>query len=245
VLAEDTRNSKKLFLEHKISSKLVSYNDFSSQSKISSIIKHLKEGKNISLISDAGTPLVSDPGHELVSQVISDKIRIESIPGPSSVISGLITSGFKNNKFIFEGFLPKKNNELMTLLSIFNHETRTIVCFESPHRIRKTLRTMRDVLDKNRKISIAREITKIHETILRGTIEEMGHISDTDSNLSRGELVIVLEGSDKEYDDFDRKLDYLHTSLSKDISLKQFSKVFSKISNQSAKEIYNKYKESV
>jgi 16S rRNA (cytidine1402-2'-O)-methyltransferase len=245
VLAEDTRNSKKLFLEHKISSKLVSYNDFSSQAKISSIIKHLKEGKNISLISDAGTPLVSDPGHELVSQVISDKIRIESIPGPSSVISGLITSGFKNNKFIFEGFLPKKNNELMTLLSIFNHETRTIVCFESPHRIRKTLRTMRDVLDKNRKISIAREITKIHETILRGTIEEMGHISDTDSNLSRGELVIVLEGSDKEYDDFDRKLDYLHTSLSKDISLKQFSKVFSKISNQSAKEIYNKYKESV
>ena len=245
VLAEDTRNSKKLFLEHKISSKLVSYNDFSSQSKISSIIKHLKEGKNISLISDAGTPLVSDPGHELVSQVISDKIRIESIPGPSSVISGLITSGFKNNKFIFEGFLPKKNNELMTLLSIFNHETRTIVCFESPHRIRKTLITMRDVLDKNRKISIAREITKIHETILRGTIEEMSHISDTDSNLSRGELVIVLEGSDKEYDDFDRKLDYLHTSLSKDISLKQFSKVFSKISNQSAKEIYNKYKESV
>jgi 16S rRNA (cytidine1402-2'-O)-methyltransferase len=245
VLAEDTRNSKKLFLEHKISSKLVSYNDFSSQAKISSIIKHLKEGKNISLISDAGTPLVSDPGHELVSQVITDKIRIESIPGPSSVISGLITSGFKNNKFIFEGFLPKKNNELMTLLSIFNHETRTIVCFESPHRIRKTLRTMRDVLDKNRKISIAREITKIHETILRGTIEEMGHISDTDSNLSRGELVIVLEGSDKEYDDFDRKLDYLHTSLSKDISLKQFSKVFSKISNQSAKEIYNKYKESV
>jgi 16S rRNA (cytidine1402-2'-O)-methyltransferase len=245
VLAEDTRNSKKLFLEHKISSKLVSYNDFSSQAKISSIIKHLKDGKNISLISDAGTPLVSDPGHELVSQVISDKIRIESIPGPSSVISGLITSGFKNNKFIFEGFLPKKNNELMTLLSIFNHETRTIVCFESPHRIRKTLRTMRDVLDKNRKISIAREITKIHETILRGTIEEMCHISDTDSNLSRGELVIVLEGSDKEYDDFDRKLDYLHTSLSKDISLKQFSKVFSKISNQSAKEIYNKYKESV
>lgn len=245
VLAEDTRNSKKLFLEHKISSKLVSYNDFSSQSKISLIIKHLKDGKNISLISDAGTPLVSDPGHELVSQVISNKIRIESIPGPSSVISGLITSGFKNNKFVFEGFLPKKNNELINLLSIFNHETRTIVCFESPHRIRKTLRTMKDVLDKNRKISIAREITKIHETILRGTIEEMCHISDTDSNLSRGELVIVLEGSDKEYDDFDKKLDYLHTSLSKDISLKQFSKVFSKISNQSAKEIYNKYKESV
>ena len=107
VLAEDTRNSKKLFVAHKIASKLVSNNDFSSQKKISSIIKHLKDGKTVSLISDAGTPLVSDPGHELVSQVISEKIKVESIPGPSSVISGLITSGFKNNKFIFEGFLPK------------------------------------------------------------------------------------------------------------------------------------------
>jgi len=245
VLAEDTRNSKKLFLAHKISSKLVSYNDFSSQAKIFSILKHLKDGKTISLISDAGTPLVSDPGHELVSQVISEKIRIESIPGPSSVISGLITSGFKNKKFVFEAFLPKKTNELNSLLSIFNYETRTIVCFESPHRIKKTLKAMRDILDKNRKISIAREMTKIHETILRGTIEEISHISDTDSNLSKGELVIVLEGSDNEYDDFDKKLDYLHKSLSKDISLRQFSKVFSKISNQSAKEIYNKYKESV
>ena len=94
VLAEDTRNSKKLFVAHKISSKLVSYNDYSSQKKNSSIIKQLKDGKNISLISDAGTPLVSDPGHELVSQVISEKIDVESIPGPSSVISGLITSGF-------------------------------------------------------------------------------------------------------------------------------------------------------
>jgi len=243
VLAEDTRNSKKLFVAHKITSKLVSYNDFSSQKKNSSIVKHLKDGKTISLISDAGTPLVSDPGHELVSQVISEKINVESIPGPSSVISGLITSGFKNNKFIFEGFLPKKSNELKSLLSKCNFETKTIVFFESPYRIKKTLKTMRDVLGKNRRISIAREMTKMHETILRGTIEEMNHIADVDLNLSRGEIVIVLEGSNKENDDFDNKLDYLYESLSHDISLKQFSKVFSKISKQSAKEIYNKYKE--
>ena len=222
---------------------MVSYNDFSSQTKISSIIKHLKNGKTISLISDAGTPLVSDPGYELVSKVISEKINIESIPGPSSVISGLITSGFKNNKFIFEGFLPKKSGELKSLLSTFNFETRTIILFESPHRIKKTLKIMQDLLGKNRRISIAREMTKIHETILRGTIEEMNHIADMDSNLSRGEIVIILEGSDKKNDDFDKKLDYLHASLSNDLSLKQFSKVFSKISNQSAKEIYNKYKE--
>ena len=243
VLAEDTRNSKKLFVAHKIASKLVSYNDFSSQKKISSIIKHLKDGKTISLISDAGTPLVSDPGHELVSQVISEKIKVESIPGPSSVISGLITSGFKNNKFIFEGFLPKKSNELKSLLSKCNYETKTTVFFESPYRIKKTLKVMRDVLGENRRISIAREMTKMHETILRGTIEELNHIADVDLNLTRGEIVIVLEGSDKRDDELDNKLDYLYSALSNDLSLKQFSKVFSKISKQSAKEIYNKYKE--
>ncbi len=243
VLAEDTRNSKKLFLAHKISSKLISYNDFSSKTKISSIIKSLKNGKTISLISDAGTPLISDPGHELVSQVISEKIKVESIPGPSSVISGLITSGFKNNKFIFEGFLPRKSSELKLLLSNCNYESKTIVFFESPHRIKKTLKVMRNVLNKNRRISIAREMTKMHETILRGSIEEMNHLAGADSNLSRGEIVIILEGSDNKNDDFDKKLDYLHASLSNDLSLKQFSKVFSKISNQSAKEIYNKYKE--
>ena len=243
VLAEDTRNSKKLFLAHKISSKLISYNDFSSKTKISSIIKSLKNGKTISLISDAGTPLISDPGHDLVSQVISEKIKVESIPGPSSVISGLITSGFKNNKFIFEGFLPRKSSELKLLLSNCNYESKTIVFFESPHRIKKTLKVMRNVLNKNRRISIAREMTKMHETILRGSIEEMNHLAGADSNLSRGEIVIILEGSDNKNDDFDKKLDYLHASLSNDLSLKQFSKVFSKISNQSAKEIYNKYKE--
>ena len=243
VLAEDTRNSKKLFVAHKISSKLVSYNDYSSQKKNSSIIKQLKDGKNISLISDAGTPLVSDPGHELVSQVISEKIDVESIPGPSSVISGLITSGFKNNKFIFEGFLPKKSSELKSLLSTYNYETKTIIFFESPYRIKKTLKVMRDIFGKNRRISIAREMTKMHETILRGTIEEMNLIADVDLNLSRGEIVIVLDGSDKKNEEFDNKLDYLYASLSNDLSLKQFSKIFSKISRQSAKEIYNKYKE--
>ena len=243
VLAEDTRNSKKLFLAHKIQSKLVSYTDFSSQTKISSIINHLKDGKTISLISDAGTPLVSDPGHELVSQVISEKINVESIPGPSSVISGLVTSGFKNNKFIFEGFLPKKSSELRLLFSECNYESRTIIFFESPHRIKKTLKIMKDILDKNRRVSIAREMTKMHETILRGTIEKMNHIADEDSNLSKGEIVIVLEGTNEKNDDLDKKLDYLYEALSNELSLKQFSKVFSKISNKSAKEIYNRYKE--
>ena len=245
VLAEDTRESKKLFQKYYIKSKLISYNDHSSQSKIDSMIVKLKSGTNISLISDAGTPLVSDPGHELVSQTIDKNIRVESIPGPTAVISGLITSGFKNTKFVFEGFLPKKKNELRKLLSEFNYESRTIIFFESPHRIRNTLKIMMDILGKKRKVSIAREITKMHENILRGSLEEINSIAEQDPNLARGELVITLDGVKQKHEYFIKELDDLYFSLREDISLKKFSKVFSKVSNLSSKEIYNKFKEKV
>ena len=245
VLAEDTRESKKLFQKYDIKSKLISYNDHSSQSKIDSMIVKLKSGTNISLISDAGTPLVSDPGHELVSQTIDKNIRVESIPGPTAVISGLITSGFKNTKFVFEGFLPKKKNELRKLLSEFNYESRTIIFFESPHRIRNTLKIMMDILGKKRKVSIAREITKMHENILRGSLEEINSIAEQDPNLARGELVITLDGVKQKHEYFIKELDDLYFSLREDISLKKFSKVFSKVSNLSSKEIYNKFKEKV
>lgn len=245
VLAEDTRESKKLFLKYGIASKLLSFNDYSSQSKIDSIITKLKNGSKISLISDAGTPLVSDPGHELVSQTIDEKIRVESIPGPTAVISGLITSGFNNTKFVFEGFLPKKKNELRKLLSEFNYEPRTIIFFESPHRIRNTLKIMIEVLGEKRKVSIAREVTKIHENIIRGSLEEINSIAKQDPNLSRGELVISLEGVAQKHEHFIKDLDHLYFSLREDISLKKFSKIFSKVSNLSSKEIYNKFKEKV
>ena len=243
VLAENTKTSKKLFSSHGINSKLVSFNDFSSNTKIVSLIGKLKDGYSISLISDAGTPLISDPGFNLVSQAIDENIRIESIPGPSAVIAGLITSGIDNQKFIFEGFLPKKNNELKKTFSKLNYESRTTIFFESPHRIIKSLKVMEQILDSRRKISIARELTKMHETILRGTIGEVASFVEKDPNLTRGEIVLIFEGTNNNFSDFDEKLDELFNSLKKEVSLKKFSKVFSRITNFSAKEIYNKYKE--
>lgn len=245
VLAENTKTSQKLFSAHGINSKLVSFNDFSSNTKIVSLLRKLKGGDSISLISDAGTPLISDPGFNLVSQAIDANIRIESIPGPSAVIAGLITSGIDNQKFIFEGFLPKKNNELKKTFSKLNYESRTTIFFESPHRIIKSLKVMEQILDSRRKISIARELTKMHETILRGTIGEVASFVEKDPNLTRGEIVLIFEGTDNNFSDFDEKLDELFNSLKKEVSLKKFSKVFSRITNFSAKEIYNKYKESV
>ena len=243
VLAENTKTSKKLFSSHGINSKLVSFNDFSSNTKIVSLLGKLKDGYSISLISDAGTPLISDPGFNLVSQAIDENIRIESIPGPSAVIAGLITSGIDNQKFIFEGFLPKKNNELKKTFSKLNYESRTTIFFESPHRIIKSLKVMEQILDSRRKISIARELTKMHETILRGTIGEVASFIEKDPNLTRGEIVLIFEGTNNNFSDFDEKLDELFNSLKKEVSLKKFSKVFSRITNFSAKEIYNKYKE--
>ena len=245
VLAENTKTSQKLFSAHGINSKLVSFNDYSSNTKIVSLLRKLKGGDSISLISDAGTPLISDPGFNLVSQAIDANIRIESIPGPSAVIAGLITSGIDNQKFIFEGFLPKKNNELKKTFSKLNYESRTTIFFESPHRIIKSLKVMEQILDSRRKISIARELTKMHETILRGTIGEVSSFVEKDPNLTRGEIVLIFEGTDNNFSDFDEKLDELFNSLKKEVSLKKFSKVFSRITNFSAKEIYNKYKESV
>ena len=245
VLAENTKTSQKLFLAHGINSKLVSFNDFSSNTKIVSLLRKLKGGDSISLISDAGTPLISDPGFNLVSQAIDANIRIESIPGPSAVIAGLITSGIDNQKFIFEGFLPKKNNELKKTFLKLNYESRTTIFFESPHRIIKSFKVMEQILDNRRKISIARELTKMHETILRGTIGEVSSFVEKDPNLTRGEIVLIFEGTDNNFSDFDEKLDELFNSLKKEVSLKKFSKVFSRITNFSAKEIYNKYKESV
>ena len=245
VLAENTKTSQKLFSAHGINSKLVSFNDFSSNTKIVSLLRKLKGGDSISLISDAGTPLISDPGFNLVSQAIDANIRIESIPGPSAVIAGLITSGIDNQKFIFEGFLPKKNNELKKTFSKLNYESRTTIFFESPHRIIKSFKVMEKILDSRRKISIARELTKMHETILRGTIGEVSSFVEKDPNLTRGEIVLIFEGTDNNFSDFDEKLDELFNSLKKEVSLKKFSKVFSRITNFSAKEIYNKYKESV
>ena len=245
VLAENTKTSQKLFSAHGINSKLVSFNDFSSNTKIVSLLRKLKGGDSISLISDAGTPLISDPGFNLVSQAIDANIRIESIPGPSAVIAGLISSGIDNQKFIFEGFLPKKNNELKKTFLKLNYESRTTIFFESPHRIIKSFKVMEQILDNRRKISIARELTKMHETILRGTIGEVSSFVEKDPNLTRGEIVLIFEGTDNNFSDFDEKLDELFNSLKKEVSLKKFSKVFSRITNFSAKEIYNKYKESV
>lgn len=197
VLAEDTRTAMKLLqhfdLPHK---KLLSFFEENEEERIPGVIALLKEGKNVALISESGTPLISDPGFKLVRQTIKEKLSLESIPGPTALIAALTVSGLPTNAFIFAGFLPKKDVKRKKFLQELEVATKnlkqvkTVVFYESPHRLIKTLQTVKEVFG-DVDIVIARELTKLHEEVVRGTVEEM--LVYFNKVKPRGEFVTVLK----------------------------------------------------
>ncbi len=192
ILCEDTRTTAKLLQKYDIKTPTLSYHSHSKLSKVEKIFSLLLEGKNMALVSDAGTPTISDPGVLLISQ-IRDRmpdVQIVPIPGPSAVIAALSASGFPSSDFLFLGFLPhKKGRE--TLFKEIAESKRTVVFYESPHRITKTLSSLKEHL-KNRKIAIARELTKIHEEIVFGTPEEFLAYLNNNKEKIRGEFVVMV-----------------------------------------------------
>lgn len=192
VAAEDTRHSKILLNKYEINTPLLSFHSYSSENKLQKIIELLKEGKNIALISDAGTPGISDPAYNLIQAALQNDIKISPIPGPSSLLAGLILSGLPMNRFLYIGFLPVKKGRqtlLKTLAKQQNEDRKTIVIFESPHRLLKTLQQLQEYLG-DIKISACREMTKIHEEAIRDNIKEVyEHFL---SYPPRGEFVLVI-----------------------------------------------------
>lgn len=197
VLCEDTRVTAKLLNHLSISKKMVSFNDFNEDQKTSAVISDLTSGKNIALVSDAGTPLISDPGYKLVREVLGKNIHFESIPGPSALISALVVSGLPPDKFLFLGYLPKKEgkrkktlSDLFTILqSMEDKKMRpTVIVFESPHRLLKSLNSIRDVFD-DIEVVFCRELTKLHEEVRR---EKISQLQEYFSKASpRGEFVLL------------------------------------------------------
>jgi 16S rRNA (cytidine1402-2'-O)-methyltransferase len=178
IAAEDTRHSKILLDKYEIKTPVTSFHSFTDQKKLEFIVSQLKQGQNIALISDAGTPGISDPGYVLIKAALEAKINIIPIPGPAAFLTALQASGTPTHQFLYLGFLPQKKGR-QTLLNSFSQEERTIVFYESPHRILKTLCELNDVIG-DRKIVIARELTKIHEEFLRTTAEKaFEHFSGT------------------------------------------------------------------
>ena len=189
ILAEDTRISQKLLKHYNIENTVESYHMHNEHKKLMSIIEKLNSGVEIALISDAGTPGISDPGFLLTRECIRNNIEIECLPGATALIPALINSGLPSDKFLFEGFLPAKKGRTKRLNEL-SQENKTIILYESPHRVLKTLNDLSSCYNEETNISISREITKIHEETFRGTIKES--VEYFNKKKLKGEFVIVL-----------------------------------------------------
>lgn len=193
IAAEDTRNSIKLLNHFEIKTPMTSYHEYNKYDKASWLVEQIKTGKNIAAITDAGTPGISDPGEELARQALAAGIEVTAVPGACACIAGLTISGLPTRRFAFEAFLPADKKERRQILEELISETRTIVIYEAPHRLKKTLAELLEVIG-DRRISITRELTKKHEEIFQTTINEaLDYYKDNDP---RGEYVLVIEGKD-------------------------------------------------
>ena len=192
IAAEDTRHSKKLFQHYNISTPSISFFEHNRTSRIPQIISNLLKGDNIALISDAGTPGISDPAYRLIREAIAKDITVESIPGATALIAGVVLSGLPTDRILFEGFLPPKKGRKKRLINLID-EDATIVFYESPYRLIKTLKEVFEVLG-DRPAVIARELTKMNEEIIRGTVSDL--LSYFSNNKPRGEFVIMIGKND-------------------------------------------------
>jgi len=191
ILAEDTRKTKILLSKYQINKKILSHHKFNEFRFLDQLVERLKKGEVIALVSDAGTPAISDPGQMLVRACIKNEIPVECLPGPTALIPALVQSGFSTDRFCFEGFLPQKKGRV-TRMKELAEESRTIILYESPMRIAKTLEQLSGYLGPDRQACISRELTKVYEEILRGSLEELRErLSDT---RVKGEIVLVIEG---------------------------------------------------
>jgi 16S rRNA (cytidine1402-2'-O)-methyltransferase len=191
ILAEDTRTSGKLLKHFDIATQMHSHHMHNEHKTVESIVNQIKGGKTIALISDAGTPAISDPGFLLTRACIEAGVEVDCLPGATAFVPALVNSGLPNDKFVFEGFLPVKKGR-QTRLQILSEETRTMIFYESPHKLIKTLTQFVEIFGEDRKISVSREISKLHEETIRGSVKEvLGHYT---AKPPKGEIVVVLAG---------------------------------------------------
>lgn len=193
--AEDTRNSVKLLNHFEIKTPMTSYHEFNKYDKAKQLVQMMLNGKNVAIITDAGTPGISDPGEELVRQCYEAGIEVSSLPGAAACVTALTMSGQKTRRFCFEAFLPSDKKEKATVLEELKNETRTIVIYEAPHRLVRTLKELRDALG-NRSITLCRELTKKYEEADKTTID--GAIEKYNEKEPKGEFVLVIEGKSQE-----------------------------------------------
>ena len=246
IACEDTRHSLKLLNHFDISKPLTSYHEHNKQEKGEYLIGELLSGKNIALVTDAGTPAISDPGEDLVKKCIDANISVVPVPGPVALINALIISGQNTGRFSFEGFLSVNRKNRDVHLKSLADDPRTLIFYEAPHKLLKTLHDMESVFG-NRSISIIKEITKIHETLYKTTLSEA--IAHFENNPPKGEYVLVLAGKSQEEADIEKQAEFQDMSvvehvdmlISQGLDKKEAIKEVAKLRNLQKRQVYNEY----
>ncbi|ODS24935.1 16S rRNA (cytidine(1402)-2'-O)-methyltransferase [Candidatus Endobugula sertula] len=240
IAAEDTRHSAKLLQYFGVSTKVIAYHDYSNEQCLQKILNILYQGQSVALISDAGTPLISDPGYKLVSMSRQSGVAVVPIPGACALIAALSVSGLPSNQFIFEGFLPAKTSARIQALKKLKRELRTIVLYESPHRLLDSLADIQRILGDGRHIVIARELTKTYETLLTGKIKDVIDTIKADDNQRRGEFVLLLKGW--EFDDSDQVIssetERLMGILLEELPVTQAASIAAKFTSLKKRDLY-------
>ena len=232
ILAEDTRHSSKLISHFQISKKLIAFHDHNEKSQYMKIIEKLKDGLNIALISDAGTPLINDPGFNLVRSAKQENINVVPIPGASSPIAALSVSGLPADSFTFLGFVPTKDSDKINFLEKLKYSSGTSIFFESPSRILKTTTLIKEIFGPKRNVCLAKEISKIHETIITGDIDEIIYYLEESPDHQKGEFVVLIGGlNNKEIDEKLVLLNEIIPHLLKEMSASKAAKLAAKITS--------------
>lgn len=237
ILAEDTRRTRTLCAHYQIATPLLSFHDHNAQRRLPDIIKNLDDGREIALVSDAGTPGISDPGFILVRAVLNHGYRVVPLPGPSAVLTALVASGLPCEHFLFEGFLPRgRSAKRRRLIELAGERRHTSVFFEAPGRLVDTLTEIVQTMGAERPVTVAREITKLHETFYRGSAEELA--AQFSEHPPRGEIVVIVGASSSEPVSEETARAWLHQKLNEGMRLKNASRIIARESGHAARTVY-------
>lgn len=237
IAAEDTRHSKRLMQHFNISTPLVAYHDHSGATNIDNLLARLQGGNSVALISDAGTPLISDPGYRLVDAALTAGITVVPIPGASAAIAALSAAGLPSDRFVFEGFLNAKQSARLKQLQQLDGEARTLIFYEAPHRLLACLQDMETVFGADRQVVMARELTKTFETIKRAAVAELAVWVAADANQQKGECVLLVHGAAKSLDSDQQGLQVFDI-LVQELPLKQAAALAAKITGVKKNRLY-------
>ena len=238
IAAEDTRHSRRLLQHFAIDTRLVACHEHNEEQQAPALIERIRKGQSIALISDAGTPLVSDPGYRLVQAALKENIRVVPIPGPCAAIAALSVSGLPTDSFVFEGFPPAKPGARQNYLRALQAEQRTVVFYVSCHRIIDTLRDMVAVFGGQRQAVMARELTKTYETIRKATLSELSEWVVNDQNQQKGEIVLLVAGAQEQGDEGEQLLTKLLPVLVEALPVKQAATIAARVTGLNKNDIY-------